>query len=84
MNARKARLVCFFGVIAVVFALAQPTSQLPASTNVPEPSPTSLLTPETVSSSPTSAPMLSPTPQSDAAPGWHDAPSSAGDAHARS
>ena len=84
MNARKARLVCFFGVIAVVSALAQPTSQLPASTNVPEPSPTSLLTPETVSSSPTSAPMLSPTPQSDAAPGWHDAPSSAGDAHARS
>ena len=62
MNARKARLVCFFGVNAVVSALAQPNGQFPISTNVPEPTPTPLLTPETVSSPPTPAPMLSPTP----------------------
>ena len=64
VNTLKASLLSFCGVIAVVSALAQPNSQFPVSTNVPEPTPTPqtspLLTPETVSSPPTPAPMLSP------------------------
>ena len=66
MNTRIARLLSLFGLIAVVSALAQPSSQFPVSTNVAEPTPlpetSPLLTPEKLLSSPTPAPMLSPTP----------------------
>ena len=66
MNTLKASLLSFCGVIAVVSVLAQPNSQFPVWTNVPEPTPipqtSPLLTPETVVSPPTPTPMLSLTP----------------------
>jgi hypothetical protein len=66
VNTLKATLLSCCGVIAVGSALAQPNSQFPVSTNVPEPTPTPqtspLLTPETVPSPPSPAPIFSPSP----------------------
>jgi outer membrane protein TolC len=73
VNALKAFLVSFGGVVAVLSAFAHTNSQFPISTNAPEPTPTPqtspILTPQAVLPTPTPLPMLcsNPTPLPDGA-----------------
>jgi outer membrane protein TolC len=66
VNTLKACLIAFGAVVAAFFALAQTNSQIPVSTNAPEPTPTPrtspLLTPQTVLPTPPPLPAFSPIP----------------------
>jgi len=66
VNALKAFLVFFGGVVAILSAFAHTNSQFPISTNAPEPTPTPqtspILTPQAVLPTPTPLPMLCPNP----------------------
>ena len=66
VNALKAFLVSFGGVVAILSAFAHTNSQFPISTNAPEPTPTPqtspILTPQAVLPTPTPLPMLCPNP----------------------